>query len=125
MTDVTVASLDPPRRIDAIDRALHVGRRRCFSGVRASLEQARAGLELVRLGKVHGDDALPAPGNAAAADGRFEQGECVRHDGAYRTPAGASGLGESCYSWGVVSPPSSTLSVSRCQIAAAEQPQPP
>ena len=76
-----IARLAAQERDDAVERALHIGRRRRFARVRKSLQQARARLELARLRELHADDPALAPRDAAAANRRIEERKPVcRHD---------------------------------------------
>jgi len=76
-----IARLAAQERDDAVERALHVGRRWGFARVRKSMEHARARLDLARLRELHTDDAAPAPRDAASANRRIEEGKAVcRHD---------------------------------------------
>ncbi len=76
-----IARLAAEERDDAVERALHVGRRRRLARVGKSPQQARARLGLARLRELHADDAAPAPRDAASTDRRIEEREAVcRHD---------------------------------------------
>ena len=65
------------QRQDAIDGALHAGRRRGSRRPGPAPPQARARSLGGRLGQLHAGDAARAPGDAAAADRRFEEGEAL------------------------------------------------
>jgi hypothetical protein len=63
------------QRRDAVDRALDLGRRRGFGRLRLLRDQLGARLAVARFGQLHAADAARAPGDAATAERRVEEGK--------------------------------------------------
>ncbi len=91
-----IDALAPQQRRDALERTLDGGRRRRFARLRKAPDETRARVAFVRLGKLHGEDAAPAPRDAATADRRVEQRKSMDNHAAILAPAARAALGESC-----------------------------
>src|SRR5262249_20359159 len=74
---------------DAVDGALHLGRRRGLARRGKTPAHARSRARRVPLGQLHAENAVLAPGDGAASDGRIEQRETRFHHAAspYQSPA--------------------------------------
>jgi hypothetical protein len=68
-----VGAVAPQQGGDAIERALHIGRRRCFLRLGKALPQAGLGRRFARLRKLQAEQPTPTPGDPAAPDRRFEE----------------------------------------------------
>src|SRR5712692_10566367 len=92
-----IARLPVQQRNNVVDCALHLGWRQGFTRQRETMEHARAGLELARLGELETDDAALPPRDAAPTNRRIEERKATCCHVAIVPPTPAVALGESCF----------------------------